>query len=461
MTTISYAQNYEDIMLLRALAGVERGFYIDVGAQDPIGDSVTKAFYERGWHGINIEPVTHWFQRLQADRPHDINLQLAVSDSPGQLHLFEVQGSGLSTVDPEFAKRHADAGYQIIESDVQCVTLDALCQQYRVDTVHFLKIDCEGAEAAALRGLSLDKVRPWIILLEATEPNSQRPAYAEWEPLLTDRGYRFAYADGLNRFYVADEQEHLLAAFAFPPNVFDRFIRSGEAMAQRRAGEMEERLGWATSAQLLSEAQARVSALEQRIAQGEALHVTLQEQLNERDARLAAANQTLGQVDREIAQLYETIEQRDRDIAGMFESSLHGEVARLQVQLQAAEVARKDMLQSTSWRVTAPIRQLKLGVRGLVSFGYRTAFRVVRRMAHLGRPMLRRLAASEGLRSAIVGVLGQDSRWVIKARAFLFGVPLIPVAAMGGDVPLTRSAERILKALSNVRDATSSWTRGN
>lgn len=461
MMTISYAQNYEDIMLLRALAGVERGFYIDVGAQDPIGDSVTKAFYERGWHGINIEPVTHWFQRLQADRPHDINLQLAVSDSPGQLHLFEVQGSGLSTVDPEFAKRHADAGYQLIESDVQCVTLDALCQQHRVGTVHFLKIDCEGAEAAALRGLSLDKIRPWIILLEATEPNSQRPAYAEWEPLLTGRGYRFAYADGLNRFYVADEQEHLLAAFTFPPNVFDRFVRAGEAAAQRRIGEMEERLGWATSAQLLSEAHARASVLEQRIAQGEALQVKLQEQLNERDARLADAGHTLDQVDHEIAQLYETIEQRNQDIARLLDTSLHGEVARLQVQLQAAEAAHEVMLQSTSWRITAPIRQLKLGARGLASFGYRTAFRAVRRTAYLGRPMLRRMAASEGLRSAAVGLLGQDSRLVVKARAFLFGVPLIPVAAIGDEVVLTRSAERVLNALSNVRNEPSSWPKGN
>lgn len=57
MTFISYAQNYEDVMLHRALKGVEKGFYIDVGANDPVQYSVTKAFYERGWRGINIEPI--------------------------------------------------------------------------------------------------------------------------------------------------------------------------------------------------------------------------------------------------------------------------------------------------------------------------------------------------------------------------------------------------------------------
>jgi hypothetical protein len=35
MPFISYAQNYEDVMLWRALRDVEKGFYVDVGAADP------------------------------------------------------------------------------------------------------------------------------------------------------------------------------------------------------------------------------------------------------------------------------------------------------------------------------------------------------------------------------------------------------------------------------------------
>ncbi|WEN14950.1 FkbM family methyltransferase [Rhodanobacter sp. AS-Z3] len=232
MSFVSYAQNYEDVMVARALRGIRHGFYIDVGAQDPVDDSVTKAFYEMGWRGINIEPVTHWFQRLVVDRPHDINLQLAVSDRPGRLHLFEVIDSGLSTTDPEFARRHVQAGHQIRESDVECVTLDNICKTCRVTEVHFLKIDCEGGEAATLRGFSLEELRPWIILLEATEPNSQKPAYMEWEPLLTGRGYHFVYEDGLNRFYVADEHVELDEAFSYPPNVFDYFVRASEMKAR-------------------------------------------------------------------------------------------------------------------------------------------------------------------------------------------------------------------------------------
>ena len=54
---VSYSQNYEDVILQRALRNVSRGFYIDVGAAHPVHDSVTCHFYKSGWSGINIDPL--------------------------------------------------------------------------------------------------------------------------------------------------------------------------------------------------------------------------------------------------------------------------------------------------------------------------------------------------------------------------------------------------------------------
>lgn len=61
MGIISYAQNFEDVMLWRALGHIEKGFYVDVGAGDPKLESVTKLFYDMGWNGINIEPYSKHF----------------------------------------------------------------------------------------------------------------------------------------------------------------------------------------------------------------------------------------------------------------------------------------------------------------------------------------------------------------------------------------------------------------
>ena len=167
MTFISYAQNYEDVMLFRALGDIERGFYVDVGAQDPVDDSVTKAFYERGWRGINIEPVERWHDKLRADRPHDVNLRLLVTSQPGHATLYEVADSGLSTMDRDLAMSHAASGRKVTEQQLECVALDTVLAQHAPPTIHFLKVDVEGAEREVLEGLSLQRYRPWILVIEA------------------------------------------------------------------------------------------------------------------------------------------------------------------------------------------------------------------------------------------------------------------------------------------------------
>lgn len=77
---ISYAQNFEDVMLWRALKHVERGLYIDLGAQDPVVDSVSLAFHERGWKGIHVEPTSHYAQLLRDQRRGDTVIEAAISN---------------------------------------------------------------------------------------------------------------------------------------------------------------------------------------------------------------------------------------------------------------------------------------------------------------------------------------------------------------------------------------------
>ena len=84
----SYAQCLEDLILYCALKDVENGFYIDVGANDPTIDSVTKFFYDRRWHGINIEPLADKCALLAERRPSDINLCVGLGSERGKLDIF-------------------------------------------------------------------------------------------------------------------------------------------------------------------------------------------------------------------------------------------------------------------------------------------------------------------------------------------------------------------------------------
>ena len=221
----SYAQLQEDVILFRALGRIRIGFYVDVGACDPDHLSVTKAFYDLGWHGINIEPVPGRAERLAALRPRDINLALAASDRVGKVVLHELERSGLSTVVDHFAARGEGRGFVRKSYTVPTDTLEHVLERHAPTAIHFLKVDVEGAEASVLAGANFTRHRPWIVLVEANEPLSDTPSYAQWEPRLLSAGYSFTMTDGLNRWYVANEHPELIAATSFPA---DRFEHAGD-----------------------------------------------------------------------------------------------------------------------------------------------------------------------------------------------------------------------------------------
>ena len=261
---VSYAQNREDILLWRALFDIEEGFYIDVGAEHPTQNSVTRAFYERGWHGINVEPVRGHFHKLRDERPRDLTLQVAIGEREGWTTLYEFPDTGLSTLVEKVASRHHSKGFHYIERRVRIVTLTSLWEEFVKGEVHFLKIDVEGYERQVLGGMDLARFRPWIILIEATEPLASKGAWHEWEHKILEAQYEFVHFDGLNRWYLAAERSQLKKQFCAPRNIFDQFelattvsirnrLASAEcdlAAAERELERIRESASWRWTAPL-------------------------------------------------------------------------------------------------------------------------------------------------------------------------------------------------------------------
>ena len=221
---ISYAQNHEDVLLDRAFQGQETGFYIDVGANDPVTLSVTKHFSMRGWRGINIEPGTAPHRRLCADRPKDVNLNVGIAAESGELTLFECpENDALSTCSAVQAEEHRVAGLKIVPRTVPVQTLDEICRNHVRVPIDFLTIDVEGFEREVLTGANLSHWRPRVVVVEATRPSTSEESHAEWQSMLIDAGYELACFDGLNRFYARSDEPNLAARLAVPVNVTDRF----------------------------------------------------------------------------------------------------------------------------------------------------------------------------------------------------------------------------------------------
>ena len=147
---ISYAQNREDIIIDAFFDYKDDGFYLDVGANYPVEASVTKRFYQRGWHGINFEPNVKLHGLLTADRPRDTNLCLGIGAVDAETTFRQYDAAdGLSTFS-ETEMQTLDPSYVDLKKDyvdikVPVRTLASIAKEYLEGVqVDFLKVDVEG-----------------------------------------------------------------------------------------------------------------------------------------------------------------------------------------------------------------------------------------------------------------------------------------------------------------------------
>lgn len=314
MSLISYAQNYEDIMLWRALKHINCGFYIDVGANDPEADSVTKLFYDKGWHGINIEPLKIHYADLLAERPNDINLLCAAGSQAGDIDIWSCDIRGWATASSTVTAQHEANGVSGTYQKVPVLRLQDICAQYVSGDIHFLKIDVEGFEGQVISGMDFSRFRPWILVVETTQPNSDGNEGNQWESILFRFDYSHVYSDGLNRYYLANERIDLKGAFRYPPNVFDQFIRYAQYVAEARCLAAED----------------LASRLQKDVSQAED-HLRLMDLKVRRSVAHASRMEAMGQR------------------------------AVLKAKLIEVELGQKNdlinaLLHSISWRITAPLR---------------------------------------------------------------------------------------------------------
>lgn len=220
---ISYAQNAEDAVLARLFDRQSDGLYVDIGAGHPVFDSITKHLYDRGWHGVNVEPTRAMYDLLCAQRPRDINVQAAVTDREGTATLHEApEGNlGASTLEGAVAAGYAASGVPFTTTSVEAITLGSLLASHQISHIDLLKIDVEGHEGTIIRGVDWSVVHPRVLVVEATAPQTRAPTHQGWEDRLTGAGYVCTLFDGLNRFYADASDTEAVDCLSAPANVFD------------------------------------------------------------------------------------------------------------------------------------------------------------------------------------------------------------------------------------------------
>jgi GR25 family glycosyltransferase involved in LPS biosynthesis len=170
-TDVFASQEGEDILLRRLLKWHyhKPGFYVDVGAHDPIRFSNTYHFYLNGWKGINIDPKKGMKSCFDSIRPNDTNLEIGISDKETLLTYYQFKEPAFNTFDVasvEYAKTRTEL---VDETNIEVWPLAKTLDEY-VDPnqqITFYNIDVEGLEINVLKSNDWVKYRPLLIVVEA------------------------------------------------------------------------------------------------------------------------------------------------------------------------------------------------------------------------------------------------------------------------------------------------------
>ncbi len=246
---VSYAQHGEDVVLWRALGAEGPRFYVDVGAFDPSDDSVTRALYERGWRGINIEPQPARLALFERDRPDDLNVCVAVGSANGRATLYIPGAEPWATLDGAIADGLEDDVEVVTAIEVDVRTLDSIFAEHEITAVDVLKVDVEGREPDVIAGLDFVRVRPRVVIIEGVAPIVGKAAGDDAVRIVVDAGYAHCMFDGLNHYLTCEPG--LVEALSVPANPVDGYVRAAITWYEdavdgykHQVGELQKAVTW-------------------------------------------------------------------------------------------------------------------------------------------------------------------------------------------------------------------------
>ena len=189
MTNISYAKEFEDIILWNVFKDIQHGFYIDIGASHPEINSVTKNFYDNKWTGINIEPSYQFFYKYLDIRPNPLFDKTVVDNY-------------------KYFQNKNTFNHKVISK-----TLTEVCIENNIKNINFLKINSNGNDIAVIEGIDFNIVKPWVIAINS---QNNQETKQDIDNLLVKNNYKLALKSGNNDFYLSNDYEGLTENFIDP-----------------------------------------------------------------------------------------------------------------------------------------------------------------------------------------------------------------------------------------------------
>jgi len=202
----SFSQEGEDLILSDLFSNKKTGFYVDVGAHHPKRLSNTALLYNRGWSGINIDPMISQSKIFKKLRPRDVNLGIGISKVAGDLEYFQFDEPALNTFSVErrdFLLGLKPSKYSLITTEkVPTLPLAEVLRLHMPASkqIDFLSIDVEGLDEDVLQSNDWKTFKPKVVLIEENSQTNKR-SHLLGHTLLTDLGYEFVAKTNRTLFF--------------------------------------------------------------------------------------------------------------------------------------------------------------------------------------------------------------------------------------------------------------------
>lgn len=206
---ISYSQSGEDLIVqyIFDCIKIKRPTFLDIGAHHPYYLSNTALFYEKGCRGINIEPDPSLFSLFPLTRVEDINLNIGISEIPGENDFYIISSPTLNTFSKEEVEKYQNEGdYKIVSTlKIKTDTIINIINVFANGVFpNFLSIDAEGVDEIILKSIDFKKNSPIVICIETISFSTQGKGEKNYNIIsfLESVGY-LLYADtNINSIFV-------------------------------------------------------------------------------------------------------------------------------------------------------------------------------------------------------------------------------------------------------------------
>lgn len=212
--SISFSNDGEDLILIKYLAKINDGNYIDIGSHQPVKGSNTFLFYLLKWQGICIDPLPSLRNKYKFFRSRDkfINAGVIGSNSKNKKELkyyYYKYNTDNSTLDPNRVKE-LSTKFGREPSSIISIPKITISEMLHADKkfksinkeIHLLSLDIQGFEFDILNDFFTCNIFPWIICVEEIGKTADTLKNGKIYSLMKNNNYMLGSRTFLSSIYV-------------------------------------------------------------------------------------------------------------------------------------------------------------------------------------------------------------------------------------------------------------------